>query len=105
MPRQLRQADKVFRNKYGMPLAEFFDDTKYQLMHIEMFPYSIIHAECFGGEIDLPCNQRVTIGFFLWRFVDGESSIGRAWPSSTMPAGEELMAKSVDAQDQVRRCV
>jgi hypothetical protein len=26
---------------------------KYQLMHIEMFPYHIIHAECLGGDIDL----------------------------------------------------
>jgi arylformamidase len=38
MPRQARQADKVFQKKYGMPLAEFFDDSKYQLMHLEMFP-------------------------------------------------------------------
>ncbi|HVP38836.1 MAG TPA: cyclase family protein, partial [Candidatus Saccharimonadales bacterium] len=28
MPRQARQADKVFQKKYGMPLADFFDDTK-----------------------------------------------------------------------------
>jgi hypothetical protein len=46
-------------------------------MHIELFPYGIIHAECVGGEIDLLCNRRATIGFFPWRFVDGESSIGR----------------------------
>jgi hypothetical protein len=76
-----------------MPLADFFDDTKYQLMHIEMFPYNIIHAECFGGEIDLLCNQRVTIGFFPWRFVDGESSIGRAVAIVDDARYEELMAK------------
>jgi arylformamidase len=46
-------------------------------MHIEMFPEGIIHAECIGGEIDLLMNQRVQVGFFPWRFVDGESSIGR----------------------------
>ena len=77
MPRQAREADRVIRKKHGKPLAEFFDDTKYQLMHIEMFPHGIIHAECIGGEIDLLLNRRVTIGFFPWRFVDGESSIGR----------------------------
>jgi hypothetical protein len=93
MPRQARQADQVFQKKYGQPLAEFFDDTKYQLMHIEMFPYHIIHAECFGGEIDLLCNQRVTIGFFPWRFVDGESSIGRAVAMVDDNRYEELMAK------------
>ena len=77
MPRQARQADYVFRKKHGMPLAEFFDDSKYQLMHLEMFPYGIVHAECIGGEIDLLLNRRVPIGFFPWRFVDGESCIGR----------------------------
>jgi arylformamidase len=77
MPRQARQADKVFKKKYGKPLAEYFDDSKYQLMHLEMFPYGIIHAECIGGEIDLLLNRRVQIGFFPWRFVDGESCIGR----------------------------
>ena len=60
-----------------MPLADKFTGDKYQLMHIEMFPHHIIHAECIGGDLDLLVNRRVTIGFFPWRFVDGESSIGR----------------------------
>ena len=77
MPRQAKEAEKVFQKTYGKPLAEFYDDSKYQLMHIEMFPHGIIHAECIGGDIDLLLNQRVKIGFFPWRFVDGESSIGR----------------------------
>src|SRR5512136_2267174 len=77
MPRQAAEADAHFRAKYGQSLAERFDDSKYQLMHIEMFPYHIIHAECIGGEIDLLLNRRVEVGFFPWRFVDGESSIGR----------------------------
>jgi kynurenine formamidase len=77
MPRQARQADKVFIKKYGKPLAEFFDDGKYQLMHLEMFSHGIIHAECVGGELDLILNRRLQVGFFPWRFVDGESSIGR----------------------------
>ena len=42
-----------------------------------MFPDHIIHAECVGGEIDLLLNRRITAGFFPWRFVDGESCIGR----------------------------
>jgi kynurenine formamidase len=77
MPRQAKQAEHYFQKKYGKGLAEVFDDSKYQLMHIEMFPYGIIHAECIGGEIDLLVNQRVQVGFFPWRFVDGESCIGR----------------------------
>jgi kynurenine formamidase len=77
MPRQAREAERVFQKKFGQSLEQVFDDSKYQLMHLEMFPYGIIHAECVGGELDLLINRRVPIGFFPWRFVDGESSIGR----------------------------
>lgn len=47
-------------------------------MHLELFPHGSIHPECIGGDIDLLLNRRVTIGFFPWRFVDGQSSIGRS---------------------------
>jgi arylformamidase len=93
MPRQARQAEKVFQKKFGMSLERFFDDTKYQLMHLEMFPYGIIHAECVGGEIDLLLNRRITVGFFPWRFVDGESSIGRCVAFVESDEYEELMKK------------
>jgi arylformamidase len=77
MPRQAKEADAHFQKKYGQPLAERFDGSKYQLMHLELFNHGIIHAECLGGDIDLLLNQRCTIGCFPWRFVDGESSICR----------------------------
>jgi hypothetical protein len=76
-----------------MSLADFFDDTKYQLMHLEMFPYGIVHAECIGGEIDLLLNRRVTIGIFPWRFVDGESCISRCVAIVDEADYETLMAK------------
>ena len=93
MPRQAKQAEYVFQKKFGQSLEQFFDDSKYQLMHIEMFPEGIIHAECFGGELDLLLNRRVKVGFFPWRFVDGESSIGRAVAFVEDDEYEELMAK------------
>lgn len=96
MPRQAREADKVFQKKFGKPMAEVFDDSKYQVMHIEMFPHGIIHAECIGGDIDLLLNQRVTIGFFPWRFVDGESCIGRCVAFVDDDRYEELMAKKAE---------
>ena len=77
MPRQAAEADRLFHRMYGASLEERFSPDKYQLMHIEMFPQHIIHAECVGGDIDLLVNRRTTIGFFPWRFVDGESCIGR----------------------------
>lgn len=93
MPRQAKEAEAVFQNQYGAGLEEVFDDSKYQLMHIEMFPHGIIHAECLGGDIDLLLNRRVTIGFFPWRFVDGEASIGRCVAFVEDDEYEELMKK------------
>ncbi len=93
MPRQAAEADKVFQEMYGATLAERFTPDKYQLMHLEMFPDHIIHAECVGGEIDLLVNRRATIGFFPWRFVDGESCIGRCVAMVDDDEYEELMAR------------
>ncbi len=93
MPRQAREAEKVFQKKFGKSLEEFYDDSKYQFMHIAMFPHGIIHAECLGGDIDLLLNQRVQLGFFPWRFVDGEASIGRCVAFVEDDRYEELMAK------------
>ncbi len=59
MPRQARQADKVFQKKFGKPSGGFLRRRKYQLMHLELFPFGIIHAECIGGDIDLLLNRRV----------------------------------------------
>ncbi len=94
MPRQAAEADKVFQKLYKQTLAEYYDDSKYQLMHIDLFPKSIIHAECFGGQIDLLLNRRVQVGFFPWRFVDGESSIGRAVAFVEDKEYDELMKKA-----------
>jgi arylformamidase len=98
MPRQAKEADAHFRKKYGQPLAERFDDSKYQLMHIELFPYGIIHAECVGGDIDLLLNERCTIGCFPWRFVDGESSIARIVAFVEDDRYAELMTKKAKCQ-------
>ena len=51
------------------------------------------HAECIGGDVDLLCNRRATIGFFPWRFVDGESCIGRCVAMVDDAEYEELMAR------------
>lgn len=93
MPRQTAQAKRVFKKKLGVELEEFYDDDKYQQMHIKMFPHGIIHAECIGGDLDLILNRRVQIGFFPWRFVDGEASIGRCVAIVEDAEYDELMAK------------
>jgi kynurenine formamidase len=98
MPRQAKEADEFFRRKFMKSLEEFFTNDKYQLMHIEMFDKGIIHAECVGGDIDLLLNQRVVIGCFPWRFVDGESSIARIVAIVEDKRYEELMEKKKKAK-------
>jgi len=93
MPREAAACDAHFQKKYGKGLTEIFSDDKYQLMHLEMFPHSIIHAECVGGDIDLLLNRRVKIGCFPWRFVDGESSIARIVAFVEDDEYDALMAK------------
>jgi len=98
MPRQAREADRHFRARYGKPLEEFFDEGKYQLMHIELFNHGIIHAECLGGDIDLLLNRRALIGAFPWRLVDGESCICRILAFVAEELHGELMAKKARAR-------
>ncbi len=98
MPQQAKDADAHLRQKYGKGLDEIFTSDKYQMMHIWLFPHTIIHAECLGGDIDLLLNQRVEIGCFPWRFVDGESSIGRIVAMVDDDRYEQLMAKKAEAK-------
>lgn len=98
MPRQAKEADAHFKKKYDLPLEQFFDDSKYQLMHIELFNHGIIHAECLGGDIDLMLNRRAVIGCFPWRLVEGESCISRIVAFVDEATHEELMAKKAKAE-------
>lgn len=97
MPKHAKMCDEYFRKTYVKGLEEVFPDDKYQLMHLEMFHHHIIHAECVGGDIDLFSNQRVTVGCFPWRFVDGESSISRIVAMVEDDRYEELMKKKEKA--------
>jgi len=93
MPKHAKYCDEYFKKNYGKGLEEVFSDDKYQLMHLEMFNHHILHAECLGGDMDLLNNQRVTIGCFPWRFVDGESSISRIVAMVDDDKYDELMKK------------
>jgi kynurenine formamidase len=98
MPRQAKEADAHFKQKYDMPLEQFFDDSKYQLMHLELFNHGIVHAECLGGDIDLMLNRRATIACFPWRLVEGESCISRIVAFVDDDEHAELMAKKEKAK-------
>ena len=79
-------------------MEERFTPDKYQLMHLDLFKLGIIHVECVGGDIDLLLNQRVTIGCFPWRFVDGEACICRMVAMVEDERYQQLMAKKQRAK-------
>ena len=76
-PKQAAECEKYFQAKFGKGVSDIFPEDHYQLMHIDLFPYDIIHAENVGGEIDKILNRRLIIGCYPWRFEGGESSICR----------------------------
>jgi len=77
MPKLAVECEAYFQKKYKKSIDDIFPTSHYQLMHIDLFPLDIIHAENLGGEIDKLLNKRTTVGCFPWRFVGGESSICR----------------------------
>jgi len=77
MPHLAEECEQYLRQKYKQGLKEIFPQEHYQLMHIQLFPHNLIHAENLGGDIDRILNRRITVGCFPWRFVGGESSICR----------------------------
>jgi kynurenine formamidase len=93
MPKDAGKADAFLKQKYGKGLDELFPPDHYQLIHIDLFNIPIVHAENLGGDIDLLLNQRVTIGCYPWRFVNGESCISRIVAFVTPDEHEELMKK------------
>ncbi len=66
-----------FEEKHGKPVDDVFTPEMDHLMHVEPFEQELIHAENLGGDIDRVSNERLMIGAFPWKFVDGESCISR----------------------------
>ncbi|MFH1313932.1 MAG: cyclase family protein [Candidatus Eisenbacteria bacterium] len=93
MPAEAKKADAYLKSKYKKGLDDLFPPEHYQLMHIALFGIPIVHAENLGGDIDLVLNQRVTIGCYPWRFVNGESCICRIVAFVEPGEYKELMKK------------
>ena len=63
--------------KLGKPLEEIWPEEDLQLMHYDMFPHGVFHAENAGGMIDEVLDQRLWIGCFPWKFMSGEAAFCR----------------------------
>jgi arylformamidase len=77
-PKAFIEADKKLMKDYGKSWDEMFPLEKfYQVMHLNLFPKGLIHAENLGGEINEVNNKRVWIGLFPLRGIELESSMCR----------------------------
>ncbi len=72
------KAEEKLQDKYGQSWDDMFPlDEYYQVMHLNLFPKKIVHAENLGGEIDKLSNKRTWIGCFPLRGIELESSMCR----------------------------
>ncbi len=77
-PKCFAAAEAKLIKDYGKNWEEMFPyDEYYQVMHLDMFPKGIIHAENLGGQINELENGRTWIGLFPWKGIELESSICR----------------------------
>ncbi len=77
-PRLFKKAEAKLQADYGKSWEEMFPyEEYYQVMHLDLFPEGLIHAENLGGAIDEISNQRKWIGLFPWKGIEMESSICR----------------------------
>ncbi|MCD4817319.1 MAG: cyclase family protein [Candidatus Cloacimonetes bacterium] len=77
-PKLFKEAEQKLIADYGKDWEEMFPLKKfYQVMHLNLFPKGLLHAENLGGEIEKVSNKRVWIGLFPLRGIELESSMCR----------------------------
>lgn len=77
-PKPFAAAEKKLVEDYGKTWDEMFPPGEfYQVMHLNLFPKGLVHAENLGGEINEVSNKRVWIGLFPLRGIELESSMCR----------------------------
>jgi arylformamidase len=77
-PKKFQEADKKLQENYGKTWDEMFPlEEYYQVMHLDLFPKKLVHAENLGGEINKVSNKRVWIGLFPLKGIELESSMCR----------------------------
>ena len=74
-PKLFLEAEAKMKKEYGKDWDTLFpQDIYYQVMHLQLFPKGIIHAENIGGQINEISNKRVWVGLFPLRGIEMESS-------------------------------
>jgi kynurenine formamidase len=77
-PKSFTEAEAKVKQRYGKAWDELFpQDEYYQVMHLQLFPKKLVHAENLGGDIDKVLNKRLWIGCFPLKGMEFESSMCR----------------------------
>ncbi len=77
-PKAFKEAEEKLKKEHGKTWEEMFpQEIYYQVMHLKLFPHTIVHAENLGGEINEIKNKRCWIGCFPLRGIELESSMCR----------------------------
>ena len=77
-PARFQEAEALMVKTYGKKWDELFpQDEFYQVMHLKLFPKTIVHAENIGGEINEMGSTRAWIGAYPLRGIELESSMCR----------------------------
>jgi len=77
-PDDFKKAENLMIKTYGKKWDELFpQDEYYQVMHLNLFPKGLVHAENLGGQINEISNKRIWIGLFPLRGIELESSMCR----------------------------
>ncbi len=81
-PKTFEEANRKLKEKFGKDWDEMYPlDKYYQDMHLNLFPYGIVHAENLGNELLQLESGRYFIGCFLQKGMELASCWGRfvAW--------------------------
>jgi kynurenine formamidase len=77
-PKTFEVANQKLIEKYGKDWDEMYPiDHYYQDMHLNLFPYQIVHAENLSGEILNVPSGRYYIGAYMPKAIEVESMWGR----------------------------
>ncbi len=77
-PARFDEAEALMEKTYGKKWDELFpQDEYYQVMHLKLFPKTIVHAENLGGQINEMGSTRAWIGAYVLRGIELESSMCR----------------------------
>ncbi|MDR2735196.1 MAG: cyclase family protein [Spirochaetota bacterium] len=77
-PKLFVEAEEKMKKQFGKDWDTLFPpDEYYQVMHLQLFPKGLVHAENLGGQINEVSNKRLWIGLFPLRGIELESSLCR----------------------------